>query len=59
MALDYKINKKTDEYMNCGYDEIGLAKRKVLRHEIDELRKERAEWGRRHDALVRKNKETI
>jgi hypothetical protein len=58
MALIYRINRKTDEYMDCGYDEIGLAKRKVLRHEIDELRKERAEWRRRHDALAGKNKET-
>ena len=42
MALTYQINQKTAAYKECGYDETGLAKRKVLKGERDRSAAKRA-----------------
>jgi len=56
MALTYRINKRIREYQECGYDAIGIARRKILWAEIGKLQDERKRWQKWRDEEMRKKK---
>ena len=56
MALSYKISQLIREYQECGYDTIGIARRKVLWNEIGKLQEERKQWNKWHDEELRNKK---